>query len=621
MKNIATKSTDLQQTLYSLLRHSPTSHHLKQIHCRFVLLSLYQDHFLLAYLISLCCRFQDVHYAFTLYAHTPNPNIHLFNTILHSFHQTPSLRPDALRFYILQLRQGQTNPTTRPNRFTFPPLLTGCTAAFSSLALNQEIHSHILKYGTYLDVYVSTALLDSYSKLGNAIAAARVFEEMPVRNIVTYNSLVSGLGRCGEMGLAREAFDTMPEKNLVSWTCMIAGYARNGYYYETLSLFREMESLGVKPNQYALASTLIACANLGALELGKKIHSMLEEAEYGLDLFVGSALIDMYTKCGMVEDARRVFEKIPEKNVVVFSAMIVGLAMNGRGLEALGVFRDMILGGILPNDITFVGVLCACCHIGLVDKGWYYFNVMTKDYSMVPKLQHYACMVDLLGRAGHLGEAYRFIMSMPIEPDVVVWGALLGACKIHKKVELGKFVAHQILEIDPRHSGSLVFLSKVYASGGDLGGVRKVQQKMRILGIKKTPGNSWIEVKDVVYQFFAGDTSHPQSDRIYAKLDELAKLLEVEGYSPDTHSVVCDVEEEEKKQSVFIHSEKLAVAFGLINLPEGINIRIVKNLRICDDCHLAIKLVSKIVRRDIVVRDSNRFHHFSEGTCSCQDYW
>ncbi|XP_043703407.1 pentatricopeptide repeat-containing protein At4g21065-like [Telopea speciosissima] len=615
------KSQNLQKTLHSLLQLSSTINHLKQIHCRLVLLDLHQDQFLITALVTaLSQRFQAINYARSIFTQMHNPNTYLSNAMIQAFSETPGSQSDALSFYILQMRDG-TDPTRRPNRFTFPPLLKACVAAFSLVKPIQEIHAQVTKFGTYDDVYVGTTLLDSYSKCDDIEFARKVFEEMPVKNVVSWNSMISSLARCGDVSSAKNLFEEMPEKNLVSWTSVISGYAQNGYFRETLAMFEEMGAAGLKPNDITLVSVLSACANLGALGLGKRVHSLLEDNGYLLDLFVGSALIDMYSKCGMVDEAIQVFERMPQRNVVAFSAVIVGLAMNGRGLEAIRIFEHMRFQGLIPNDITFVGVLCACCHAGLVDEGKHYFDCMTQVYSLVPKLQHYACMVDLLGRAGHVDEAYHFIMEMPIKPDVVVWGALLGACRIHCNYELGVHAARQILELDPQHSGGFVYLSNAYARTGDLDGMKMVKKIMGISGMKKLPGISWIEANNVVHQFFAGDKSHPQSDRIYAKLDELAKQLECEGYTPDVDSVFCDVEEEEKEQSLYVHSEKLAIAFGLINSPEGTLIRMVKNLRVCVDCHSAIKLISKIVGREIILRDSNRFHHFTGGMCSCKDYW
>ncbi|KAL5709786.1 hypothetical protein ACHQM5_020431 [Ranunculus cassubicifolius] len=541
--------------------------------------------------------------------------------MIQAFSETPNFERHALLLYTVQMRD-EIDPGRRPNGYTFTPLLKACVNSFKVAGPVQEIHSHIIKFGTYSDVYVGTTLIDSYSKCGEIQFARQVFDEMPVRNVVSWNSLISGYAKCGNLCLARKLFDEMPEKNLISWTSMISGYAQNGCFVEALNVFEEMDTAGVKPNEITLVGVLSACANLGALSIGRRVHRFLEENDYKLDLFVGSALIDMYSKCGVVENALQVYKKMPNRNVVSCSAIIVGLAMNGRAMDAIKIFEDMRFDGILPGDITFTGVLCACCHAGLVEKGQFYFDCMTREYSIVPKLQHYACMIDLLCRAGQREQAYQLIKKMPIKPDVVVWGCLLGTCTTHLELKLGGIAARQILNLDPQHSGSLVFLSYAFAGVGHWDGVEWVRWKMSKMGPKRTPGRSWIELNNVVHQFFAGDKTHPQNGRIYAKLDELFMLLEQEGYcKPKVMSSYYDIEEEEKEQSLNVHSEKIAIAFGLINTEEGTPIRIVKNLRVCDDCHSFIKLTSKIVKRDIVLRDNNRFHHFSEGQCSCHDYW
>ncbi|MQL97562.1 hypothetical protein Taro_030253 [Colocasia esculenta] len=611
----------LRAALYRLLRLSSVTRNLRQIHARLYVLGVHQDSFLVTHLISLCHRAGDIHHALSAYAQTQSPTAYPLNALLEALVDADdALKRRGVAVYRAQLRDCQRGDANRrPNCFTFSPLLRSCFPSASSLV--PQVHGHIIKFGVETDVYVGTTLLDSYGKCVNCELARQLFDDMPVRNVASWNSMLSSLARSGDILEARKLFDQMQSRNEVSWTSMITGYAQNGYFGETLVLFQEMVSAGIKLHEMAAVGVLSACAHLGALGLGKKLHQYFDRESRGLDLFIGSALIDMYSKCGVVDQAAEVFTRMPKKNVVVFSSMIMGLAMNGRCIEALQVFNDMKKVGIRPNDITLVGVLCACCHGGLVDEGRQYFGSMVQKYSIAPKLQHYACIVDLLGRAGLIKEAYQFIRDMPINPDIVVWGALLGACRIHGEFELGKHAALRILELDPQHSGSLVFLSSACARNRDWTGVKKITKRMGSSGTKKIPGKSWIEVNSVVHQFFAGDKSHPHSDKIYMKLDELGRLLELEGYSPNVDSVVCDVEDEDKEQALYVHSEKIAIAFGLISTPEGTDIRVVKNLRVCNDCHSSIKLISKIVGRDIILRDNNRFHHFSGGTCSCKDYW
>ena len=388
---------------------------------------------------------------------------------------------------------------------------------------------------------MGTTLLDSYSKFGDMKVAGKLFDQMPMRNVVTWNSMISGLAANGDVTCARKLFDDMPERNEASWTCMITGYAQNGNFEETLAIFSAMSSAGVRMNDMAAVSLLSACANLGALNLGRKIHRKLDQRESSLDLYTGTALIDMYGKCGMVEHAVEMFDRMPTKNVVAFSSMIMVLAMNGRCAEALVVFDKMKADGFRPNDVTLVGVLSACCHGGLVEEGRGYFEAMERTFFLVPKLQHYTCMVDLLGRSGCLDEAFRFIEDMPLNPDVIIWGALLGACRIHGDVELGNYVAGRILELDPQHSGSLVFLSSSCAKSHDWSGVRRISRSLGASRRKKIAGKSWVEIDGAVHQFFAGDQSHPLSDEIHAKLVELTALLEQHGHFTDASYLEADL--------------------------------------------------------------------------------
>jgi pentatricopeptide repeat protein len=301
--------------------------------------------------------------------------------------------------------------------------------------------------------------------------------------------------------------------------------------------------------------------------------------------------------------------------------MIVGYAMHGCGKEALEVFEKLQHSGTKPNHITLVGVLSACCHSGLVDEGLKYFDRMIRDYDIAPEVEHYCCMVDVLGRAGRLDQALNFINRMPTKPTADVWGSLLGSCRIHKNLELGEHVAEQLFELDPKNAAHYVLLSHIYAEAGRWDGVEKVRKMMRDRRVKKTAGCSWVEINNKMYAFSTGDRSHPWTEEIYAMLDGLSGQMKEAGYVADTNFVSHDVQEEQKQHILCYHSEKLAVAFGVISLPPRTPIRIVKNLRVCGDCHSAIKFISKIVQREIVVRDANRFHHFKDGHCSCGDYW
>lgn len=338
------------------------------------------------------------------------------------------------------------------------------------------------------------------------------------------------------------------------------------------------------------------------------------------NVFVGTSLIDMYSKCGRVEMARKAFDHMKEKNVKSWTAMIAGYGMQGQATEALEVLYEMISVGIKPNYITFVSILTACSHAGLVKEGWHWFNSMNHEFGVEPGVEHYACMVDLLGHTGHLSEAYDLIKGMKATPDSVVWGSLLGACRIHKNVELGEISARKLFELDPSNYGYYVLLLNIYADAGMWGDVERMRILMKNGGMVKPPGFSLVELKGKVHIFLVGDRKHPEQEKIYEYLEKLTTKLQEFGYIPNMTSVLHDINEEEKEMTLRVHSEKLAVAFGILYSAPGTTIQVIKNLRVCGDCHTVIKLISKIVNREIVVRDSKRFHHFRKGLCSCGDF-
>eukprot|EP01018_Ginkgo_biloba_P018851 Gb_21567 [translate_table: standard] len=477
----------------------------------------------------------------------------------------------------------------KPDSITMVNVLPAC-AHLAALHQGKWFHGYIIKCGFESVVPVGTALIDIYA-------------------------------RCASIESARKLFDKMPARNVVLWSAMITQYSHNGYADEALALFQEMQLAGTKPDTVAMVSVLPACAHLAAQQQGKRIHGYIITSGFESDIFVGNSLIDMYAKCGNVEIALQLFEKSSTRDVVSWNAMIAGYGMHGHGEEALALFSQMQQTGLKPSHITFVSVLSACSHAGLVDEGWQYFDSMVRDYYITPTMEHYACMVDILGRAGRLDEAQDFIKNMPLEPGIRVWGALLGACRIHCNIELGEHVAKHLFVLEPEKSGCYILLSNIYAASGRWDAATKVREMMKDRGVKKTPGCSLIEVNNRVHSFFVGDRSHSQSEKIYATLETLGGQMKEAGYMPDTSFVLHDVEEEVKEHKICSHSEKLAIAFGLINTSPGNPILITKNLRVCGDCHNATKFITRVARRKIIVRDANRFHHFKDGLCSCGDYW
>jgi pentatricopeptide repeat protein len=418
--------------------------------------------------------------------------------------------------------------------------------------------------------------------------------------------------KCGSIEDAEKVFDNMPTHDLVSWNAMIMGQGSCGHGLKALELFPQMQQEGMEPNPITFVGLLNACASVAALEKGRHIHEQIIQFGCEDDLFVANNLIDMYAKCGNIEDAQRVFNRMPMHNVVSWTVMLQGYAMHGHGKQALEHFEQICQESVDINSVTFV-----CSHAGLVDEGIHQFDSMGLVYSISASAEYYVCMVDLLGRAGHMQEAEDLIKTMPFEPHVTVWKALLGACRIHHNVLIGGQIAKQVLEVDPGNAAGYALLSNINAAAGKWDLSANVQQQRKERGLRKQPGCSWIEVNNEVHTFVVDDGRPSLNDSNSCRTEEIDK--------PDEGCWVCarykGVEEEEKVFHLCHHSEKLAISFGLISTTPGSPIHISKNLRVCCDCHTPTKFITKIVGRAIIVRDANRFHQFENGLCSCRDYW
>lgn len=507
-----------------------------------------------------------------------------------------------------------------PTPVTYITVLSACGKG-NDVLLGMQLHKRIIESGVLPDLKVENALVDMYAECGEMEAAWDLFEGMQVRNIVSWTSVISGFVRLGQVDRAKVLFDRMPERDTVSWTAMIDGYVQAGQFREALEMFREMQLSKVRADEFTMVSIVTACAQLGALETGEWARIYMNRHGINMDTFVGNALIDMYSKCGSIERALDVFNEMHSRDKFTWTAVILGLAVNGHGEEAIDMFDRMLRAFEAPDEVTFIGVLTACTHAGLVEKGRDFFLSMTVTYRIAPNVMHYGCMIDLLGRAGKLREALETIGKMPMKPSSAIWGTLLAACRVHGNSEIGELAAEHLLELDPENSMAYVLLSNLYAKSNRWGDVRWLRQVMMEKGIKKEPGCSLIEMNGTIHEFVAGDRSHPMSEEIYSKLDKVLTDLKNDGYVPDVTEVFVQVTEEEKQKVLYWHSEKLAVAFALLVSESSMTIRIVKNLRMCLDCHNAIKLITKLYMREIVVRDRTRFHHFRHGLCSCKDYW
>lgn len=565
------------------------------------------------------------------------PNCFSWNTIIRALTESDDNNEsddplEALFLFTEMVSDG----TVFPNRFTFPSVLKAC-AKTGKLLEGEQVHGLAVKFGFDKDEFVASNLVRMYVMCGAMEKAQFLLNKMMIEfenggnlvkdkkriegNIVLWNVMIDGYVRVGDLMSARELFDKMTQRSVISWNVMISGYAQNGYFKDAIEMFHLMQIGEVRPNYVTLVSVLPAISRLGALELGKWVHLYAERNEIVNDDVLGSALIDMYAKCGSIEKAIQVFDRISNPNTITWSAIIGGLAMHGRAKEALDYFSRMERAGVTPSDVVYIGVLSACSHAGLVEEGRSFFNHMVNVVGFEPRLEHYGCMVDLLGRAGLLKEAEEFILNMPIKPDDVIWKALLGACKMHRNIEVGDRVAGILMNMVPSDSGAYVALSNIYASSRDWESVARVRLKMKEMDVRKDPGCSWIELDGIVHEFLVEDDSHPRAKEIHSMLQEIAERMRLAGYKPDTTQVLLNIDDEEKESTLYYHSERIAVAFGLISTTPGTPLCIVKNLRVCQDCHSSIKLISKIYQRQIIVRDRKRFHHFENGSCSCMDYW
>ncbi|XP_043711889.1 putative pentatricopeptide repeat-containing protein At5g37570 [Telopea speciosissima] len=532
----------------TLLKACRTIRNLEQVHAQIIQKGTEQDNFLISQFVCRCNSFSNVGYGISVFNRVCKPNIYLWNSIIKGYCDNSSVSETISIFNRMKLSE------VVPDKFTFPSLIKAFSSV-SAIREGRVLHGSIVRYGAETDIFVSTGLIDFYGKcheidcarkifagmsrrnefswtamivgylaLGNLASAVKLFNEMPCRNPASWNAMISGYVKSGDLTTARKLFDQMPERNvvsftslicgyakagdmasarflfdqspvrdIVSWSALISGYAQNGQPNEAVKIFLEMHSKNVRPDEFVMVSLMSACSQLGNLELAKWVDSFV--VQNSMDLcraHVTAALIDMNAKCGNLKRAFCLFEEMPKRDLFSYCSMIQGLSIHGLGGQGVRLFTQMLDEGLTPDDVAFTVVLNACSHAGLVEEGCLYFNSMKNDYSIIPSPDHYACMVDLLGRAGKLKAAYELIKSMPVEPHAGAWGALLGACRIHCDIELGEVVASRIFELEPHSAGSYVLLSNIYAAADRWLDVSNVRNMMREKGIKKIPGVSWI---------------------------------------------------------------------------------------------------------------------------------
>ncbi|XP_019459123.1 PREDICTED: pentatricopeptide repeat-containing protein At3g29230-like [Lupinus angustifolius] len=565
-------------------------HHINQIHAQILKSNLHHDPYIVPKLISALSLHRHLISAVNVFNQFPDPNVHVFNSLIRAHASNNSHPSHSFNAFFDMQCSG-----LHPDNFTYSFLLKAC----NSLSLVQMVHAHVEKLGFYGDIFVPNALIDSYCKFGcvgiragmklfmvmeerdvvswNSMIGGLVkngelddacklfdempkrdmvswntmldgyakagemnkafglFERMPERNVISWSTMVWGYSKAGDMAMARMLFDKCPMKNLIIWTTIISGYAEKGIVKEATVLYDKMEGVGLKPDDGFLISILAACAESGMLGLGKRIHASIQRCRFRCSTKVLNAFIDMYAKCGCLDAAFGIFSGMSKRDLVSWNSMIHGLGIHGHGEKALKLFSRMVHEGFEPDKYTFIGLLCACTHAGLINEGRNYFYAMEKVYGIVPQVEHYGCMIDLLGRGGHLEEAFGLLSNMPMEPNVVVLGTLLGACRMHNDVDLAKAVCEHLFKLAPSDPGNFSLMSNIYAQAGDWVNVANVRLQMKSTGGQKPSGASSIEVEEEVHEFTVFDQSHPKSNDIYEMIDRLVQDLRQVGYVPKAY--------------------------------------------------------------------------------------
>ncbi|KAL6522688.1 hypothetical protein OROHE_016535 [Orobanche hederae] len=578
----------------NLLQKCRTSYTFKQAHAQMITSGLILHTYPVSRVLLLSSILTTLPYTLAIFNQIPSPTVFLYNTLIASLAQNDNTEV-ALSLYHRIL----TQPNIKPNNYTYPSFFKAF-GAHQWFKHGQALHGHVLKFlhPTY-DNFVQASLLNFYS-------------------------------RCARVDIARYFFDRITDPDLATWNSILSAYARDdssrldgnaSSSLEVLNLFGHMQRSSLRPNEVTLVALVTACAELGAISQGIWAHVYIIRNELIFNYFIGTALISLYANSGCFGYAWQVFDQLPHRDKFCFNAMIRGLAIHGHGHEALDLFDIMKKEGFVPDDITILAVMSACSHVGLVDEGRRYFESMMSIYGLEPKLEHYCCLVDLLGRAGLVQEAEERVLTIPMKPNAILWRSLLGAARVHGNLEVAEISLSKLVELEPETSGNYVLLSNMYACMNRWDDVKRIRELMKDGGVDKTPGSSTVEVDGTLHEFLIGDKSHPCVENIYLKLEEMNTRLQEYGYRPRTREVLFDIEEEEKEDALSYHSERLAIAYALIASDSCVPIRIIKNLRVCVDCHSSIKLLSLIYEREIVVRDRTRFHHFTKGSCSCLDYW
>ncbi|KAL4312310.1 hypothetical protein GQ457_01G031280 [Hibiscus cannabinus] len=535
-------------------------------------------------LITLYSKSNLLDSSLRLFNQIPSPNIVSWTSLISAHSNSPL----SLTLFISMLRHP-----ILPNQRTIASLFKACVSLPRCLFFGFSLHALSFKLSLNTQPFSGSALLNFYSKYRLPMDAMKVFDEMPERDEVCYGAVIVGL-------------------------------AQNSKMIESLSLFAEMRSCNVGSTMYSVSGALRAVADLAALEQCRMIHGHAVVTGFDKNVIVGSALVDGYGKSGLVLDARKVFdENVDVMNIVGWNALMASYAQQGDANSVIELFQTMADRGFVPDEYSFLAALSVFYNAGLVGEAEMWLKRMKVEYGIEPWLEHYTCLIGALGRAGRLEDAERIATTMPFNPDAAVWRSLLSSCAHHGEADMALRMARRLLELDPHDDSAYSIAANVLSASGRWAEVADMRKSMKDWRVKKEGGKSWIEVKGKVHVFMAGERKHQRTEEIYTKLAELMEAIEKLGYKPVWNEMLHEVGEGEKKEALWYHSEKLALAYVIVSgaAPEGKPIRIVKNLRICKDCHEAFKYISIAIKKVIIVRDVNRYHKFFSGSCSCGDFW
>ncbi|CAH2035171.1 unnamed protein product [Thlaspi arvense] len=511
------------------ISNSTHLNHLKQVQSFLIVAGLSHSPFLCFKLLRFCTRrLCNLSYARFIFDRFSYPNTHLYAAVLTAYSSSLPLHASSA-FSFFRLMVNRSFP--RPNHFIYPLVLKSTpylTSAFST----PLVHTHLFKSGFYHYLVVQTALLHSYASSVSHIPLARhLFDEMSERNVVSWTALLSGYARSGDISSAISLFDEMPERDVPSWNAILAACTQNGLFVEAISLFRRMinenETTNVCPNEVTLVCVLSACAQTGTLQLAKGIHAFAYRRDLSSDVFVSNSLVDLYGKCGNLEEASSVFKMTNKKSLTAWNSMINCFALHGRSEEAITVFEEMMKlnsNDIKPDHITFIGLLNACTHGGLVSKGRAYFDLMANRFGIEPRIEHYGCLIDLLGRAGQFNEALEVMAGMKMKPDEAIWGSLLNACRKYSHLDLAEVAVKNLVALNPNNGGYVAMMANLYGEMGNWEEARRARKMIKNQNAYKIPGCSWIQIDSEVHQFYSLGKSHPKTEEIYMILDNLISL-------------------------------------------------------------------------------------------------